>query len=247
MTTSRTRTRPLCTLTFRSQDHDYDKNLDVLRGLIASAPPGAIVAAPEVCLTNFDYDHFEAAALFAKKAHAMLCEKSADKSVILTMIERREDRFYNVAKVYHRGRAVYEQSKVKLFKTGGEERYFTAGPEEGIGLFELDGLKLGILVCFELRFTALWQRLRGADIIIVPAQWGRLRAEHFDVLGRALAIANQCYVLQSDTDNDETTGQSGIITPFGECRRNTGAVLNGTFDAHVVKKMRRYLDVGIVE
>jgi len=107
-------------------------------------------------------------------------------------------------------------------------------------------LNMGILICFELRFTALWERLRGAEIIAVPAQWGRLRSEHFDVLGRALALANECYVAQSDTFNEEMCGLSGIITPFGSVTRNENLrLLEGTFDAREVRKMRRYLDVGI--
>lgn len=245
MTTSDADALPLCTLRFSTQGRDYETNLEQLAALIDASPSGGIVLAPEVCLTNFDYDHFEAAAVFTERAHRVLCEKSADKCVILTMIERRENGIFNVARVYHQGRVLREQSKAKLFKIGGEERYFSAGPSEQIAVFECDGLRLGILICFELRFTALWEQLRGADIIFVPAQWGHLRADHFDTLGRALAIANQCYVMQSDTDNEETTGQSGIITPFGECIRDNGPIQQSRFDPGVVKKMRRYLDVGI--
>jgi omega-amidase len=238
--------RPLCSLKFRTQGRTYDENLDTLFSLIDQTPDNAIVLAPEVCLTNFDYEAFERAADFTLRADPRLREKSRGKTVILTMIVRSEEGSFNVARVYHDGSLVHEQSKAKLFTLGEEEQWFAAGDTNDIAVFEVDGIRMGILICFELRFTALWEQLRGAELICVPAQWGKLRASHFDLLGRALAVANQCYVMQSDTDNDDTSGQSGIVTPFGECARNGGEqVLQQEFLLSEVKKMRRYLDTGI--
>ncbi len=238
--------KPICTLKFRSEGRSYEENLSTLLSLLARCRDDAVVVAHEVCLTNFDYDNFDAAADFAAVADAALKEHTKNKTLIVTMIERRGDGIYNVAKAYHRGRVVHEQAKAKLFLFGGEHEWFAFGNEEEISVFEIDGIRMGILICFELRFTGLWERLRGAEIIAVPAQWGKLRAEHFDVLGRALALANECYVLQSDTFNEEMCGFSGIVTPFGECERNgEREVLVGTFDPKEVKKMRRYLDIGI--
>lgn len=244
MTTSKT--RPLCSLKFKTQGGSYEANLALLLDLIARTPENAVVVAPEVCLTNFDYEAFERAAGFAVHADASLCGASRGKTVVLTMIVRREEGYFNVARVYHDGRLVHEQAKSKLFVLGGEEGRFAAGEPDAVTIFEVDGVRMGILVCFELRFTALWERLRGAEVICVPAQWGRLRASHFDILGRALAVANECYVVQSDTDNDDTSGLGGIISPFGECARNESLdVLQQDFDRDEVKKMRRYLDTGI--
>ncbi len=244
MTTSET--RPLCTLTFRTQGRTYAENLETLASLIDETPENAIVLAPEVCLTNFDYEAFKEAAGFANRADALMREKSAGRTVVLTMIVRTEEGYFNKARVYHDGRLLHEQAKAKLFTLGEEERWFTAGETEEIAVFEAGGIRMGILVCFELRFTALWEQLRGAEVIFVPAQWGRLRASHYDILGKGLAVANECYVVQSDTANDDTTGLSGIITPFGECMRNgADALLVSEFNPVEVKKMRRYLDTGI--
>jgi predicted amidohydrolase len=238
--------KPVCTLKFRSEGRSYEANLDTLVSLLDRCPEGAIVVAHEVCLTNFDYDRFEAAAAFAGTADAVLREHTKDRTLIVTMIERRDDGIYNVAKAYHRGEVVHEQAKAKLFLFGGEHEWFAFGKEEEITVFEIDGIRMGILICFELRFTPLWQRLRGAEIVAIPAQWGKLRAEHFDILGKALALANECYVLQSDTFNEEMCGLSGIVTPFGACERNGDReILTGTFEMSEVKKMRRYLDIGI--
>lgn len=244
MTTSKH--RPLCALKFRTQGRSYEENLQTLLALIDTTPEDAIVLAPEVCLSNFDYESFERAADFSLRADRVLRECSGDRIIVLTMIERNDAGTFNVAKVYHGGAVIHTQSKAKLFALGEEDRWFTPGEETGIAIFEVDGIRMGILICFELRFTALWERLRGAEIIFVPAQWGKLRASHFNILGTALAVANQCYVVQSDTANDDTTGMSGIVTPFGEAARNEDeAVLRQDYLPSEVKKMRRYLATGI--
>jgi len=246
--TSEFKERPLCTLRFNTEDSTYEENLRTLHSLIDEAPDSAIIVAPEVCLTNFDYDHFDEAADFTEIALPSLLQKSEIKTIILTVIERRSDGIYNVAKILHKGRVIHEQAKAYLFKFGGEHDYFAEGSSDEIVLFEIDGIKMGIMICFELRFKTLWKKLEGADIIAIPSQWGKLRTQHFLSLTNALAIMNQCYVLASDTSNSDMTGMSGIISPFGEDVRNVEkACLNGLYSEKEIIKMRRYLDVGIEE
>jgi len=239
--------RPLCSLSFVSEERSYEENLTALLTLIKSAPDDAIIVIPELAITNFDYDHFEAAAAFAKVITNKLSEAADGQIIAATMIERRADgKIYNVAKVFHRGSVVYEQAKAELFKFGGEHDYFAPGSENEIRRFEIDGLKFGLLICFEIRFKQLWKALEGADIMLIPAQWGKLRTQNFVSLTNALAIINQCYVVASDTNNSDTTGMSGIVTPFGEESRNGEQLcLTETYKEKEVRKMRRYLDVGI--
>jgi predicted amidohydrolase len=239
--------RPLCSLAFASEANSYDENLSALLSLVKKAPSNAVIVFPEVAVTNFDYDHFDAAAAYSEIITRALREAAQEQIIVATMIERREDdKIYNVAKVFHQGRVVHEQAKVKLFNVGGEHDYFAPGDESEITLFDVDGLRIGVLICFELRFKQFWQKLEGADIMLIPAQWGKLRSQNFVSLTNALAIMNQCYVVASDADNSDTSGMSGIITPFGEELRNGGLVcLEGNFSEREVRKMRRYLDVGI--
>ena len=246
LTTSKFKERPLYTLRFNTENRSYESNLKTLLSLIDETPEGAIIVAPEVCLTNFDYEYFDKAADFTEIALPILLKRSENKTIILTVIERRADGVYNVAKVLHKGRVVHEQAKAYLFKFGGEHDYFSAGSSDEIVLFEIDGIKMGIMICFELRFKKLWQKLEGADIIAVPSQWGKIRTQHFLSLTNALAIMNQCYVMASDTSNSDMTGMSGIISPFGaEVRNNDTACLEGLYSEKEITKMRRYLEVGI--
>ncbi len=148
----------------------------------------------------------------------------------------------------HNGTVLRRQAKAKLFKFGDEHRYMEAGSEEDIILFEVGGAKMGLLICFELRFKKLWIQLEGADIIAVPSWWGKLREQNYITLTNALAVMNECYVVCSDNLNEECNAQSGIITPFGvEERNGQRAVLLQLFDKNEIKKMRRYMDIGIGE
>lgn len=239
--------RPLCSLAFVSEGNSYEQNLSALLSLIKEAPLNAVIVVPEVAVTNFDYDHFDEAAAYAAVITEALLAVADEQIVAVTMIEKREaGRIYNVAKVFHRGRIIHEQAKSELFKLGGEHDHFSPGCADDVMLFEADGIRMGLLICYELRFKRFWQQLEGADIILIPAQWGKLRAQNFVSLTNALAIMNQCYVVASDTNNSDTSGMSGIVTPFGEEQRNgTAPSLTGLFREKEVRTMRRYLDVGI--
>jgi predicted amidohydrolase len=92
-----------------------------------------------------------------------------------------------------------------------ERKYFKAGEIEDIKVIKLGELKIASLICFELRFTELWEKLKGADIIFVPAMWGTLRKEHYETLTKALAIANQCFVVASDSMSAKTVTQVSSI------------------------------------
>jgi len=236
----------LCTLQF-STSPNYEDNLHTLNKLIKQTPENSIVLAPEVCLTGFDYDNFEEAASFSQKAIEELLQLSQMRVLVLSVIEKQDNnKFYNIAKVLHKGKIVHEQCKNKLFKLGDEDKYFTQGPIEHLSLFEIDGVKLGLLICFELRFKNYWQDLEGADIILIPSRWGKLRSENFEVLTQALAVMNQCYVLASDASNEDCTAMSGIISPFGQTERNRNeSCLIKPYDKQEIRRMRRYLNVGI--
>ncbi|MBU1658202.1 carbon-nitrogen hydrolase family protein [bacterium] len=235
----------LCSLSFETTN-DYNTNLQTLLTLIKQTPNNSLVVAPEVCLTGFDYEMWDEVLTFVPHAINEIKEISHKKIVILTVIEKRGDEVFNFAKVFHNGEVVYERAKAKLFRFGGEQNYFSEGASEEVKIIEIDGMRIGILICFELRFKELWIKLEGADIIAVPSYWGVLRTEHFKSLTQALAIVNQCFVVASDSLNEDCTKMSGIINPSGEVIRNGNkACLELDYNKKEIALMRRYMDVGI--
>ncbi len=245
MMTSKRVEHTLCSLSFETTN-DYNANLQTLLTLIDNSQKNSIIVAPEVALTGFDYENFDAITAFASYAIESIKKASANKTVILTIIEKRDDGVYNFAKVFHNGEVIYERVKAKLFKFGGEEKYFVEGNIDDIDFVLVDGIKIAILICFELRFKELWSRCEGADIIAVPAWWGKIRAKHFEILTQSLALINQCYVVASDAKNEECTKISAIISPQGEAFYNRNKpCLEVKYNKKDISLMRRYMDVGI--
>ena len=88
----------------------------------------------------------------------------------------------------------------------------------------IDGVRIGLSICYDLRFPELYRQLavaEGATVLIVPAAFmmhtGR---DHWEVLLRARAIENQCYVVAAaqigSHDPDLTCfGRSMMIDPWG--------------------------------
>lgn len=236
----------LYSLLFETKVGEYDTNLQTLLRLISQTAKNSLIVAPEVCLSGFDYENYDAALAFSHKANEALKEASEGKIIILTMLERRGDEVFNFAKIFHNGAIVFERAKARLFRFGEEHKYMSEGSGSEVQIVTVDGMKIGVLICFELRFKDFWQRLEGCDIIAVPSWWGVLRTEHFRVFTEALAVMNQCYVVASDSQNAECTGLSGIIRPHGEVERNgVKASLEVCYDKKEILSMRRYMDVGI--
>jgi len=236
----------LCSLLFDTTKKDYNTNLQTLLTLINATDKKSLIVAPEVCLTSYDYDNFDEVLEFASVADAELKKASQDKIIITTMIEKRDGKVYNFAKIFHNGEVVYERAKARLFRFGDEHKYMDEGTDDDLKIIEVDGVKIGILICFELRFKDMWKKLEGCDVIAVPSWWGVLRTEHFKTLTQALALINQCYVVASDSLNEECTKMSGIITPMGEVQRNGNKpCLELPYDKKEIKTMRKYMDVGI--
>ncbi|QOP44779.1 carbon-nitrogen hydrolase family protein [Sulfurimonas paralvinellae] len=246
MTTSKTSGEyALCSLLFETTP-DYEKNLQTLLGLISETNDKSLIVAPEVCLTSYDYENMEVMLRFAPHATAALKKASRKKIIILTMLEEREGEVYNFAKVFYNGGVVYERAKAKLFRFGDEHKYMKEGSVDDFEIIEVDGIKIAVFICFELRFKELWCQSEGADVIAVSSWWGELRSEHFKILTQALALMNQCYVVASDSKNSECTRLSGIIDPQGKEQRNGNTpCLTQAYSKKEISLMRRYMDVGI--
>jgi predicted amidohydrolase len=223
-------------------EKEYQKNLDKLLLLIEQHDDKAVIVAPEVYLTEYDYEHIEAAASFSAKALDILKEVIGGQVLALTLMLKEGDGYINRAVVIHNHTIVYQQEKVKLFKLGDEDRYLEAGKQEEIRPFEIDGVKYALIICFELRFKELWKQIEGADVVLVPSRWGLPRKSHLEILPRALAVMNQCYVIVSNSSDADMASSSAIISPNGEVMQDDESdVIEGTVDFGEIEKMRRYI------
>lgn len=239
--------KTLVALQFDYETKSLEENFKTLSSLIQKSPVGSIILAPELCLSGYNYEGMEESADFSKKILPQLQELSHDKTIALTLIEKIDGHFYNNLKIISNGTIVQSRAKAKLFYLGDEEKFFTSGNTNDIEIIEIDGIKIATLICFELRFTQLWQSVLGADIILVPSFWGKLRKKHFEALCTALAIANQAFVIAANSSDKTMASGSAIISPFGEEYRDDGkSLLIKEVNLNEITKMRRYLNIGLV-
>ena len=220
----------------------YQENLDTLLLYLENHQNKHIVVAPEVFLTGLDYEHMTTAAKFSAKALKTLKKEVNEQIVVLTVILEDGDDFVNQAVVIHKHKIIHKQEKIKLFKLGDEDLYFKAGKKKKIKPFEIDGVIYALLICFELRFKELWKQIEGADVVLVPARWGKPRKKHLELLSSALAVMNQCYVIVSNASDIDMASSSAIISPTGEVViDDKQEAIEGTIDFREIKKMRRYI------
>ncbi len=79
----------------------------------------------------------------------------------------------------------------------------------------------GLATCYDLRFPEQFRALldAGARLVLVPAAWPAARVEHWQLLGRARALENQCFVVQCNTAGThagvEMGGRSQVVDPWG--------------------------------
>ena len=220
----------------------YQKNLDFLLEYIVKNPDQKLIVAPEVYLSAYDYEHIDTVAKFGQKAIKELKKVVGDQIVVLTLILKDGDEFVNRAVVIHKHKIVHKQDKYKLFKLGDEHKYLRAGKPKAIKPFKIEGVKYAILICFELRFKALWKQIEGADIVIIPARWGKPRKLHLEILSRALAVMNQCFVLLANSKDKDMASSSAVISPTGEyIQDDNKKIIKSVIDLSEVKKMRRYI------
>ena len=82
--------------------------------------------------------------------------------------------------------------------------------------------RLGLSICYDLRFPELYRRYAGAELLVVPSAFTQQTGEaHWECLLRARAIENQAYVLAADQggrhqNGRRTFGHSMIIDPWGQ-------------------------------
>lgn len=237
--------KTLVALQFDYANKSLEENFKTLKRLIAKTSDDSTILAPELCLSGYKYDTLEESAKFTTQIQDELKSLSTCKTIALTLIEKKDGHFFNTLKIFHEGQLVKSRAKVKLFPLGNEEKFFASGKTEDIDIVEIDGIKIATLICFELRFTDLWQKILGADIILVPSYWGKPRKEHLKSLSKALAIANQAFVIVANSSDEDMASSSAIITPFGDTYRDDSSfIVSHTVDLNEIKKMKRYIDIG---
>lgn len=173
----------------------------------------------------------------------------------LPMVAAEPGKVLNTTMVYDpSGEHVIRYDKMHLFSfTKGEESYDEArtivhGTE--VATFDAPFGKVGLSVCYDLRFPELYRAMGDCSLIVMPAAFTYTTGKaHWEILLRARAIENQCYVLAAaqgghHPNGRRTWGHSMLVDPWGEVKallpEGEGIVV-GDLDTRHIQRVRESL------
>jgi len=163
------------------------------------------------------------------------------------------DKVRNACLVYNqKGERVARYDKIHLFGFDmGQERYTeerTIEPGKAVCVVDSPYGKLGISVCYDLRFPELYRAMGEVDLIMVPSAFTETTGKaHWDTLIRARAIENLAYVVAPaqggyHVNGRETHGHTMIVDPWGvvldRLPRGSGVVVAGVNPTYQAKIRR---------
>ncbi len=183
-----------------------------------------LVVLPEMFTTGFSMAAEKLAESMEGKTVAWMKQMASEYKIILTgsIIIKEQENYYNRMLWVLPNGVVHHYNKRHLFGMAKENEVYTAGNTKL--LVQANGLKLNLQICYDLRFP-VWNRQASnaelADVIIYVANWPTKRIEHWNILLRARALENQCYVLAcnrvgSDANSLNYSGHSQILGPSAE-------------------------------
>lgn len=140
--------------------------------------------------------------------------------VLGSLVERYSPKPRNTCVVINpQGHMIATYAKIHLFSPEGEDEFYSPGDRTSV--FSIGGYRLGIALCYDLRFPALFQlyATQGVHGVIVPASWPCSRIENWEVFIKARAMENQIYIIGVNrigtTPIDSYCGDSMAVDPRG--------------------------------
>ena len=168
-----------------------------------------------------------------------------------SVADLRDGKVFNTCRVFDRsGKCIAEYDKTHLFSPMEEDRYFTAG--DRLCTFRLDGVRCGVIICYDLRFPELARSLalRGMDVLFVVSEWPLARISHLKTLLCARAVENSCFAVCCNACGKAGGvvfgGSSLICDPNGSILASCGTeedILCASFDTAAALAAREKIPV----
>ncbi|WP_130864593.1 carbon-nitrogen hydrolase family protein [Acidipropionibacterium timonense] len=243
--------------------HDPRANLDTIVGAIddAARAGARLVVLPEAAMAGFGADLRDVAepldGPFATGVRR--AAREAGVVAVVGMFTPAGARVRNTLLVTDgRGEDGVEEryDKIHLYDAFGFRESATVEAGDRTVVVEVDGVRIGLATCYDLRFGAHFTALgrAGAQLVVVPASWagGPGKAEQWDVLTRARALDGQAWLAACDQAwiepgaRDLGVGLSRVVDPLGHVDAALGegpGMLRHVIDLERVAQVRRALPV----
>lgn len=137
------------------------------------------------------------------------------------------NQFYNTTLMYEPdGNLLCAYNKIHLFRFNDGVNVYDEGADFVAGnqvvCCEVDGFKVGLSICYDLRFPELFRAMGVVDVVLMPAAFTYSTGlAHWELLLRARAVENQCYFVGVNQGGQHesgrrTYGNSLVCDPWGE-------------------------------
>lgn len=183
-----------------------------------------------------------------------------------TIDDNKDTRYYNTCLVIDpNGSVVAQHRKVHLFDIDVPNgiRFCesdTLSPGSSVTTFDMHGIRLGVGICYDIRFpeyALLLRHQRGCHILVYPGAFNLTTGPaHWELLQRARAVDTQCFVLTASPARSPPApskyppysawGHSTVVAPWGTVLATTGDgedVVVADLDMGLVKEMRQGIPV----
>lgn len=205
--------------------HVLSENLDRLTYCLEQNPCDLLLF-PELSLCGYLFEDRRQLAACAQEVPAgpavrAVAELSGryGRTVVFGLAEKEGDRIYNTAVIVSKGRYIGKYRKIHL--SDFEKKYFDPG--QGNAVFTVDGVRIGVQICFDLWFPEVSRRQirQGADLLLALANFGGETTCH---IARVRAIENLTPLVLCNRVGRETIpgmdaeflGKSAIINAAGQ-------------------------------
>lgn len=217
----------LAVVQFEPEDGNIEGNLAKIEQYIAKAAANGakLVVLPEICDIGYNFDEIARKAESSpNKSTAAIAKLAKEKRAIIVagLAERRKDGLYNTAVIFDSNgdiKAVYDKTHLCPLPPFDEPKVFKPG--NSIFVTEIEGIKLGVTICFDIRFPEVYRKLagEGAQVIIHPTAFPKIRIGQLEACLCARAIENQYFIATANfcgmSGNVEFGGCSMIVDPSG--------------------------------
>lgn len=240
---------------------DKHKNLEKVLTVIAKAKlqNADLIVLPETFMAKISLENGGSYADIAEPLDGPFVTAIADAAkhhgmfVACGVYETKPDdhkRSYNtVVLIDDSGKLIHSYRKTHLYDafSYSESANIVAG-ENGFDPVQTRFGKIGLLVCYELRFPEISRSLalKGADIILVPTAWvaGAMKEEHLLTLAKSRAIENTVFLCVADQVGNIYAGRSVIYNPMGVTVASLGedeGLIYAEIDLEKAKEIRAKL------
>ena len=124
------------------------------------------------------------------------------------------------------GKRIATYRKMHLFQLNSGKKNIDESslfePGDTPATFTLNGWQIGLTICYDLRFPELFRTYVGSDLLVCTSEFTAFTGKaHWEVLLKARAIENQCFVAgvnqcgRNETINIEAYGHSMLVDPWG--------------------------------